>query len=60
MSLTLYTIFRAVQWESFFWGLGTALGELPPYFVARAGNATLHFFQRFGGDCNQKIALYLN
>ena len=37
LELTIYAIFRAVQWESFFWGLGTALGELPPYFVARAG-----------------------
>ncbi|KAI1296270.1 Vacuolar membrane protease [Mortierella claussenii] len=36
--LGIYTIFQAVQLESFFWGLGTALGELPPYFVARAGN----------------------
>ncbi|KAF9344638.1 Vacuolar membrane protease, partial [Mortierella sp. AD094] len=36
LSLTLYAIFRAVQWESFFWGFGTAIGELPPYFVARA------------------------
>ncbi|KAG0291546.1 hypothetical protein BGZ98_002979, partial [Dissophora globulifera] len=32
----LYVIFRAVQWESFFWGFGTAIGELPPYFVAKA------------------------
>jgi hypothetical protein len=31
------SIFQKVQWESFFWGFGTALGELPPYFVARAG-----------------------
>lgn len=23
--------------EAFLWGLGTAIGELPPYFVARAG-----------------------
>ncbi|CAG8520929.1 2370_t:CDS:2 [Paraglomus occultum] len=35
-SVTLWRIFRRVQWESFFWGLGTAIGELPPYFVARA------------------------
>ena len=27
---------RKVQVESFFWGMGTALGELPPYFMARA------------------------
>ena len=25
----------AVQLESFLWGFGTALGELPPYFVAK-------------------------
>jgi len=25
-----------VKWESFFWGMGTAIGELPPYFVAKA------------------------
>ncbi len=24
-----------VQWPSMLWGLGTAIGELPPYFVAR-------------------------
>lgn len=35
--LTLTLIFGAVALESFFWGMGTAFGELPPYFVARAG-----------------------
>lgn len=25
-----------MQLESFLWGVGTALGELPPYFIARA------------------------
>ena len=29
-------ILIAVQIEAFLWGLGTAIGELPPYFVARA------------------------
>lgn len=24
--------------EAFLWGLGTAIGELPPYFVARAAS----------------------
>jgi len=27
--------------EAFLWGLGTAIGELPPYYVARAGNLNL-------------------
>jgi hypothetical protein len=26
----------SLQFEAFLWGFGTALGELPPYFVARA------------------------
>ncbi|CAG8531392.1 9964_t:CDS:10 [Funneliformis mosseae] len=35
-AVSLWSIFQKVQWESFLWGFGTALGELPPYFVARA------------------------
>ncbi|CEO96365.1 VTT domain-containing protein [Plasmodiophora brassicae] len=31
-----FDIFRKVQYVAFIWGLGTALGELPPYFMARA------------------------
>lgn len=31
-----FDVLLAVQIESFLWGLGTAIGELPPYFVARA------------------------
>ncbi|KAG0056849.1 Vacuolar membrane protease [Gryganskiella cystojenkinii] len=48
LDLTIYAIFRAVQWESFFWGLGTALGELPPYFVARAA--------ALSGNRNEELA----
>lgn len=25
-----------MKWEAFLWGAGTAFGELPPYFIARA------------------------
>ncbi|KAG0171739.1 Vacuolar membrane protease [Apophysomyces sp. BC1034] len=35
-AVSLWAIYRQVRWESFAWGAGTALGELPPYFVARA------------------------
>ncbi|KAJ3355293.1 Vacuolar membrane protease [Allomyces javanicus] len=35
-AITLAIVARKVQWEAFCWGLGTAIGELPPYFVARA------------------------
>lgn len=32
-------IYGAVFLEAFLWGAGTAIGELPPYFVARAASA---------------------
>jgi hypothetical protein len=30
----MWAIYKSVFLEAFLWGLGTALGELPPYFVA--------------------------
>ena len=35
-SLSILHIVQAVQLESVRWGFGTAIGELPPYFVAKA------------------------
>ncbi|KAI9096252.1 hypothetical protein DFS34DRAFT_160666 [Phlyctochytrium arcticum] len=35
-AVTVWQIAKKVRWESFFWGMGTSIGELPPYFVARA------------------------
>jgi len=34
--ITLWSIMTKVRLEAFMWGTGTALGELPPYFMARA------------------------
>ena len=34
-SVTFWEIFLAVAVNSFFWGVGTAVGELPPYFIAK-------------------------
>ena len=34
--LSIYSILLKIQYPSLLWGLGTAIGELPPYFVARA------------------------
>lgn len=34
-AISFLGILLAVQLESFLWGFGTALGELPPYFVAK-------------------------
>ena len=36
--ITIIGIWSKVYKEVFFWGAGTAIGELPPFFVARAGN----------------------
>ena len=35
-TITILDIYWAVALESFLWGMGTAIGELPPYFVSRA------------------------
>ncbi|RWS07686.1 vacuole membrane protein 1-like protein, partial [Dinothrombium tinctorium] len=34
--VNIFSIMSKVRLEAFMWGAGTALGELPPYFVARA------------------------
>lgn len=33
----LSSILPQVQMEAILWGVGTAIGELPPYFISRAG-----------------------
>ncbi|XP_029556316.1 vacuole membrane protein 1 isoform X2 [Salmo trutta] len=35
-SISLWTIVSKVRLEACMWGAGTAIGELPPYFMARA------------------------
>ena len=36
--IAMFDIYQSVIIEAFFWGLGTAIGELPPYFVSRAAS----------------------
>jgi len=36
IGVTFLGIIQKVYFECFFWGAGTAIGELPPYFVAKA------------------------
>lgn len=36
VAMSVWIIVQKVQLESFMWGAGTAIGELPPYFMARA------------------------
>ncbi|CAF0711817.1 unnamed protein product [Brachionus calyciflorus] len=35
-TISILSIMSKVRLESFMWGAGTAIGELPPYFMARA------------------------
>lgn len=37
----IFSIYLNVAFEAFLWGLGTAIGELPPYMVARLGTLLL-------------------
>lgn len=37
--VSMSSILPHVQLEAFLWGLGTALGELPPFFISRAGKS---------------------
>lgn len=37
VTVPLSSILPQVQLEAILWGLGTALGELPPYFISKAG-----------------------
>ena len=36
VGVTIWDILAKVRIEAFCWGAGTAIGELPPYFMARA------------------------
>jgi vacuole membrane protein 1 len=37
-TISVMMIYQSVILEAFLWGLGTAIGELPPYYVARAAS----------------------
>ena len=41
----LLDVLRKVGLESLIWGAGTAIGELPPYFVARGGKSSFLFWE---------------
>ncbi|KAF2284167.1 hypothetical protein GH714_019722 [Hevea brasiliensis] len=41
LRVPLSSILPQVQVEAVLWGLGTAFGELPPYFISRAGAKSL-------------------
>jgi len=51
-TVSVLTIFSKIKMQQFFWGFGTAIGELPPYFVSRAAALT--------GQKNQDISKFEN
>eukprot|EP00049_Salpingoeca_infusionum_P018264 m.356443 g.356443 ORF g.356443 m.356443 type:complete len:389 (+) comp17544_c0_seq1:188-1354(+) len=40
LDVSVWSVIAAVRFAFMCWGLGTAMGELPPYFVARAARLT--------------------
>ena len=38
--VSIFAIMSKVRFPAMCWGAGTALGELPPYFMARAARLT--------------------
>ncbi|CAE5956614.1 unnamed protein product [Arabidopsis arenosa] len=59
----LSSILPQVQIEAILWGLGTALGELPPYFISRAASLSggkMEELETCSGDDNGFIAKRVN
>jgi len=38
LELNFINLFLTIWIEGFLWGFGTAIGELPPYFVAKSAS----------------------
>ncbi|OMP12058.1 SNARE associated Golgi protein [Corchorus olitorius] len=62
----LSSILPQVQMEAILWGLGTALGELPPYFISRAASISgskvdaMEEFDASSSEDSGIIATHLN
>ena len=41
--IPVFDLLPQIQLEAVLWGIGTALGELPPYFISRAGKIASPF-----------------
>ena len=42
--IPVFDLLPQIQLEAVLWGIGTALGELPPYFISRAGKIAMPLF----------------
>ncbi|KAK4757662.1 hypothetical protein SAY87_018963 [Trapa incisa] len=64
LRVPLSSILSQVQIEAVLWGLGTAIGELPPYFISRAarlsgGTLNIEELEGSSGEDNGVIAHYM-
>jgi hypothetical protein len=50
MGVSIWDILSKVRVEAFCWGAGTAIGELPPYFMARAARLSGNALQCCGSE----------
>ena len=39
-TIHFWDMMRVIRWPTILWGIGTAIGELPPYFIAYAAAGT--------------------
>ncbi|RMZ99924.1 vacuole membrane 1 [Brachionus plicatilis] len=53
--ITILSIMSKVRLESFMWGAGTAIGELPPYFMARAAALSGKESHQSEGSDNEEL-----
>ncbi|KAF4367854.1 hypothetical protein G4B88_003333 [Cannabis sativa] len=66
LRVPLRNILAQVQIEAVLWGIGTAIGELPPYFISRAASMSgnrLDAMEELDGSSNEDsgfIATHLN
>jgi hypothetical protein len=53
--LSILSIMSKVRLESFMWGAGTAIGELPPYFMARASALSSFENRRQSSEIDEEL-----
>lgn len=54
--ISLLMVAKLVILEGFFWGLGTAIGELPPYFFAKGAVHTADEDSSFLNSCKKLVS----
>lgn len=58
--ITIWSIMSKVRLESIMWGAGTAIGELPPYFMARASALSAMENHQSSSDVDEELEEFEN